>query len=70
MITILHLKFRRINARCLSPILRATGFRFSRDYRWEITRFHASIYWLVDTVGANALADGAKGYTIAQGWEL
>lgn len=38
------------------PALRVTGFRFSKHYRWESTRFHAAVYARVDTVQANIRA--------------
>lgn len=48
--------FRKISAVAIAPLMRATGFRFSRDYRHGTTRFHAAVYALVDTVRANARA--------------
>jgi len=41
----------------ISPILAATGFRFSKLYRHEDTWFHAAVYAVVDTVGANCRAE-------------
>jgi len=41
----------------LAPFLALTGFRFSKNFRYEITRFHAIVYRLVDTVGSNLLAE-------------
>ena len=49
---------RRTNALILAPAMRITGFRFHSDYRHEVTAFHAIVYALVDTVGANIKADG------------
>lgn len=49
---------RRTNASILAPVMRVTGFRFHSDYRHEVTTFHAIVYALVDTVGANIKADG------------
>jgi hypothetical protein len=49
---------RQIIGLVISPILRATGFRFSKDYRHGVTLYHAFIYRWVDTVGANLRADG------------
>lgn len=51
---------RKINAYLLCPFMKVTGFSFSKDYRWEITRFHSVVYNCVDTVGANWLAHGKK----------
>lgn len=51
-----HQIIRKTNASILAPIMRLTGFRFSRDYRHEITKFHSVVYRLVDTVGANMKA--------------
>ena len=50
---------RTITAYAISPILRITGFRFSKDYRHGTTRFHRAIYRMVDTVTAN-YAGGMK----------
>lgn len=47
---------RKLNAALLTPVLKLTGFRFSKDYRWGVTRFHALVYFCVDTVGANIKA--------------
>jgi hypothetical protein len=44
----------------IAPVLRLTGFRFSKDYRWGTTRFHRTVYACVSTIGANSLADGFK----------
>jgi len=49
-------KVREINAYVVLPLLLITGFRFSKDYRWGTTRFHAFIYAWVDVVLANILA--------------
>lgn len=48
---------RTLNAIILTPIMKLTGFRFSRAYRRGDTRFHSFIYALVDTVGANIYAN-------------
>lgn len=45
-------------ASLLAPILRLTGFRFSKDYRWGTTRWHAFVYRHVNTVSANLQAEG------------
>lgn len=47
---------RKINARLVAPALMLTGFRFSKDYRWGVSRFHRAVYACVDTVGANWMA--------------
>ena len=47
---------RAINAIILTPVMKLTGFRFSRAYRRGDTRFHSFIYVVVDTVGANIRA--------------
>ena len=51
---------RNLNAHLIAPILRLTGFRFSKDYRWGVTRFHRVAYACVSTVGANIIADGDR----------
>jgi hypothetical protein len=38
------------------PVLKLTGFRFSKDYRWETTKFHAFIYRHINVVAANIKA--------------
>lgn len=48
--------FRTLNAIILAPICYATGFRFSKEYRWGCTRFHRFVYAVVDTVGCNIKA--------------
>ena len=48
---------RQFNALCLAPIMRVTGFRFSKLYRWGATPAHRIVYILVDTVKANIRAD-------------
>jgi hypothetical protein len=44
---------RQINGYLIAPVLMLTGFRFSKDYRWGVSRFHRAVYACVDTVGAN-----------------
>ncbi len=44
-------------AHLIAPALAATGFRFSKDYRWGTTSFHRAVYGLVDTISANRSAD-------------
>lgn len=47
------MNYREINAAIIAPVLKLTGFRFSKDYRWGTTRFHRIVYALVSTVSAN-----------------
>lgn len=47
---------RKITAAAIVPVLKLTGFRFSKDYRHGTTRFHRAVYAMVDTVGANISA--------------
>jgi len=48
---------RVLTAKIIAPIMAMTGFRFSKSYRHEDTRFHAFIYALVATTTANIYAD-------------
>ena len=50
---------RQMLALAILPIMKATGFRFSRSYRHEATLYHQAIYRMIDTVGANVCAEGA-----------
>ena len=34
------------------------SYRFPKDYRWGITRYHRAVYFLVCTFGSNIIADG------------
>lgn len=43
-------------ALAISPVLYVTGFRFSKDYRWDTTRFHSIVYSIVNTTAANRIA--------------
>jgi len=47
---------RTINARLVTPILKLTGFRFSKDYRHCSTIRHRLVCMMVDTVKANRLS--------------
>ena len=47
---------RTLSAIILTPVMKLTGFRFSKSYRRGVTRFHSFIYALIDTVGANIRA--------------
>jgi hypothetical protein len=44
---------RDILATILAPIMKLTGFRFSKEYRWGTTRAKAFIYAHVNTIKAN-----------------
>lgn len=48
---------RTLAAKAITPILRLTGFRFSKDYRNGTTRKHRIVYALVDVVAANIAAE-------------
>lgn len=52
----LRFKIRYLTGLAVTPILWMTGYRFSKRFRWESTRFHAIVYRWVDTVGANLRA--------------
>lgn len=47
---------RTIIAYLLVPVLKLTGFRFSKDYRCGTTLYHRMVYALVDVVTANIKA--------------
>jgi hypothetical protein len=47
---------RTLTAAIVTPVLKLTGFRFSKDYRWGVSRFHRAIYRCVDVVQANLWA--------------
>ena len=44
---------RNVTAMMLVPVLKMTGFRFSKEYRWGTTRYHRTVYALVNTIKAN-----------------
>jgi hypothetical protein len=48
--------FRNFTAALVAPILIATGYRFSKDFRWGTSRGHRLVYALVNTVRANHIA--------------
>jgi hypothetical protein len=48
---------REIAAKIISPILKLTGFRFSKDYRHGVTLWHRIVYANVSTVIANIRAE-------------
>lgn len=37
----------------LIALMKLTGFRFSKDYRWGTTAYHRVVYWAIDTIGCN-----------------
>jgi hypothetical protein len=47
---------RDVTAVLISPVLRMTGFRFDKQYRWGVTRYHRAVYAMVNTIKANHLA--------------
>lgn len=40
----------------LVPFLKLTGYRFSKNFRYGVTRWHRIVYKCVDVVRANQLA--------------
>ena len=50
------MRIQEINAYLIAPVLMVTGFRFSKDYRHGISRFHRMVYTCVNTVSANHIA--------------
>jgi hypothetical protein len=44
---------RNLTAALIAPAMKATGFRFSKDYRHGVSCFHRIVYRLVNTVAAN-----------------
>ena len=51
-----HQTLRLTAAYIVAPVLVVTGFRFSKEYRWGVTRFHRAVYATIDTVAANHIA--------------
>jgi hypothetical protein len=51
---------RTTTAIILVPIMKLTGFSFSRDFRLGETLVHRIVYACVDTVGANTWAHAGK----------
>jgi hypothetical protein len=47
---------RTLSTNILAPVMKLTGFRFSRAYRRGDTRYHQIVFACVDTVGANMKA--------------
>jgi|DEB0MinimDraft_10_1074344.scaffolds.fasta_scaffold266526_2 hypothetical protein len=56
----IHYRLKVITARMIAPILRMTGFRFSKDYRHGATAYHRAVYAIVSTPTANLLAEGIQ----------
>jgi hypothetical protein len=48
---------RNTTARLIAPVLRLSGFRFSKAYRNGETRFHRVVYSCVNVVAANIAAE-------------
>ena len=53
----LHWYIRMWVAYPVGLVCRLTGFRFSKEYRWGVTRWHRMVYACVWTVKANWIAD-------------
>ena len=47
---------RDLMANLIYPVLKITGFRFSKDYRWGVTAWHRAVYKYVNTIQANIKA--------------
>ncbi len=52
--------FRDFVAVIVAPVLKITGFRFSKSYRHGDSKFHRAVYACVNTVRANLRADGVN----------
>lgn len=48
---------RSLTAHIVAPVLAWRGKRFSKDWRWGVTRWHRIVYRCCSTVEANRLAD-------------
>lgn len=44
---------RDVLASVIAPMMRVTGFRFSKLYRHGATRYHRAVYAMINTVKAN-----------------
>lgn len=44
---------RTLTAALIAPVLKLTGLRFGKDYRYGTTHFHRTVYRCVDVVQAN-----------------
>ena len=51
-----YTRFRMMTAAMVSPILRLTGYRFSKNFRRGVTWRHWAVYCVIDTVHANFCA--------------
>ena len=49
-------KIRNMNASLIAPLLKVTGYRFSKDYRNGTSLHHKLVYKLINTVMANLKA--------------
>jgi len=49
-----------VGALVVAPVLAWTDFRFSKDYRHGITRYHRAVYAVIGTVAANGFADALQ----------
>ena len=49
---------RDLTAALIAPLLRLTGYRFSKSYRHGTSAYHRAVYACVNTVRANLRADG------------
>jgi len=47
---------RTLTATLAAPVLKLTGYRFSKEYRWGTTLRHRAVAALIDTVAANRIA--------------
>ena len=47
---------RNFTAAIFVPVMIVTGFRFSKKYRWGVSKFHSFVYRWVNTVAANRWA--------------
>jgi hypothetical protein len=57
---------RDLLAYLLAPAMRATGFRFSKNYRHGTTSRHRLVYACVNTVRANLRAENLPTYPIGK----
>ena len=51
-----RLRFRMLTAALIVPVLKITGYRFSKNFRHGVTYGHRAVYAMVDTVHANLWA--------------
>ncbi len=61
-----HSIIRAATATLFVPYMKVSGFRFSKDYRHEVTPWKGFVYRNLDTVGANFVA---WGYGIKTLWK-